>query len=290
MNCRNKAYKPLKIDRSLKLFFKNALKEDIGIGDITSRLIAPKGKKAKAYIILKEKGVIAGIDAAKEIFKIIDKNIKFRALCRDGDVLGMSEKLAIIEGDCRVILACERTALNLLSHLSGIATLTQKFARKIKPYKTKIYDTRKTIPGLRCLEKYSVTCGGGYNHRLGLWDMILIKDNHLALTSRLGLNINDAVRLAKSKKPNSIRVEVEVKNFKEFKEALSAKPDIIMLDNMNLKEMKKAVRLKGPVKIEASGSVNLSKLKRIAKTGVDIISAGALTHSAPALDMSLELA
>lgn len=289
MNCRNKAFKPLKIDGKLKLFLKNALKEDIGKGDITSRLIIPKRKKTKAYIILKEKGVVAGIDTAKAIFKTLNKNIKFKALCRDGDVLKKNEKIALIEGNCRTILACERTALNLLSHLSGIATLTQRFVRKIKPYKAKVYDTRKTTPGLRGLEKYSVTCGGGHNHRLGLWDMVLIKDNHLSLTSRLGLTVDETIKLAKNRKPNNVKVEVEVENLNEFRKTIEAKPDIIMLDNMNLKDIKKAVQLKGPVKIETSGSVNLSRLKGIAKTGVDIISVGALTHSAPALDMSLEL-
>ena len=282
---------------TLRDLIRNALKEDIGSGDITTGLLIPKNKVIKAVIILKEKAVIAGLEIAQKVFRTIDKNIQFKAISTDGFGEKPGKIIAKIQGKAGSIFSGERTALNFLSHLSGVATVTRSFVDQVKPYKVKIMDTRKTIPGLRELEKYAVALGGGYNHRMGLWDTVLVKDNHIAVLRALGrgINIKDIARLVKTRKPQGMKVDIEVRNLKEFQEVLQIPPDIIMLDNMNIDDIKKAVQMRNAecgmrnAKIEVSGGVHLGNVKAIAQTGVDRISIGALTHSVKAVDMSLEV-
>jgi nicotinate-nucleotide pyrophosphorylase (carboxylating) len=276
---------------------KNALEEDVGLGDITSQLTIPKNLRVKAKLISKESGVIAGILVARNVFRALDKKAKFKPLVKDGSLVKQSKILARIQGNAQKILMAERTALNLLAHLSGIATLTKNFVDKVKPYRVKILDTRKTNPDLRYLEKYAVRCGGGYNHRMGLWDMILIKDNHIQIQrdKLKDKSIEKIVNGVKAKNLKNLKIEVEVKNLIEFKQALLAKPDMIMLDNMSIPQIKNAVKIrnKNPayknIQLEASGGVNLHNVRQIAKTGVEMISAGALTHSTKDLDVSFEI-
>lgn len=280
----------------------SALKEDIGLGDITSSIIFEKDVNLLAHIIAKEECVVAGVDIARWIFNAMDERIAFTALCKDGDRIKKNKRVVSVKGSAKNILSAERTALNFLGHLSGVATLTARFVKETKGTGAKIYDTRKTIPGLRELEKYAVEAGEGHNHRIGLWDGVLIKDNHLdglrfkvqphtargrGTSSRLQ-DIRDSVMKFKSRGYKNIEVEVE--NLAEFKEALEAGADIIMLDNMSAQDIKKAVKIRGPrVILEASGGVSLENIKEIAKIGVDRISIGKLTHSAPSIDFSLEI-
>ncbi|MCQ9208318.1 MAG: carboxylating nicotinate-nucleotide diphosphorylase [Omnitrophica bacterium] len=263
---------------------KLALEEDIGRGDITTKLIIPDRKRIKAVILAKENGVVCGLDVARLVFQAVDKRTRFKFKSSDGKKVKKSQVLARLEGRAASILKAERVALNFLGRLSGIATLTDKFVQKVKPNPVQIMDTRKTTPGLRMLEKYAVRCGGGTNHRMGLWDQVLVKDNHL---SSLKLKaIVDKIR----KKVRGKKIEIEVKNMRQFKQALAAAPDIIMLDNFTLKNIKKAVKLRNEsrkVKLEVSGGVNLSNVRKIAATGVERISVGKLTHSAKALDLAL---
>jgi nicotinate-nucleotide pyrophosphorylase (carboxylating) len=279
-------------------FIMSALREDIGRGDITTKILISENKKMKAVLLLKENAVIAGLDIAGDIFESMDAAVRFKAYCRDGAFENSGKIIAGIEGRARKILSAERTALNLLSHLSGIATMTAAFVKRVRPYPVKIMDTRKTIPGLRALQKYAVKMGGGYNHRMGLWDWVLIKDNHINVLCaiRSAQCLKELVEIVKGKRPKNMKVEIEVKNLQEFKEALKARPDIIMLDNMKIDDIKKAVTIKrnmphtlNTAQIEASGGVNLDNVRQIAKTGVDMISIGALTHSAKAIDISLEI-
>ena len=283
MNCENKA--------NFKNLLSEALKEDAGKGDLTSRLLIPKDKKIKASIVLKERAVIAGMPIAKEIFRIKDKAIKFQSRCADCSLQKKGKIIAVVQGNARSILCAERTALNFLTHLSGIATLTRRFVEKVKPYRVKIMDTRKTIPGLRGPEKYAVACGGGHNHRFGLWDAVLIKDNHLAV--RPLKNNWRVIKFLRGSVCGAVKIEIEVKDLMEFQYAIQAKPDIIMLDNMGIRELKEAVKIRNSlakkILIEASGGVNMKTVKKIAATGVDMISIGCLTNSAPAVDMSLEV-
>ncbi len=265
-----------------------ALKEDLGSGDITSKLIIPEKKVGEGFIIARGKGIVAGLEAVELVFKQIDPGLKFKSSVNDGDKVRPGQEVALIQGKLRSILAGERTALNFLQRLSGIATLTAEFVLKIKGTKAKILDTRKTTAGLRLLEKYAVKKGGGKNHRQGLYDMILIKDNHIQAAGGVSLAIRKVLRYRKG-----LKIEVETKNLKEIKEALDFKIDRIMLDNFKPEGLRKAVRLirsrNEKVEIEASGGINLKNIRRIARTGVDYISVGALTHSARALDFSLLL-
>jgi len=267
---------------------KIALEEDLGKGDITSELIIPEKQKGMGFIIAKEKGIIAGLEVAKSVFKQVDPGLVFKPLVSDGDKVRPNQKVALIRGKAKSILAGERTALNFLQRLSGIATLTGEFVRKIRGTKAKILDTRKTTPGLRLLEKYAVKKGGGKNHRQGLYDMILIKDNHIEAAGSISLAIRKALRNRKG-----LKIEVETRNLEEIKEALNFKINRIMLDNFRSEDLKKAVKLirskNKKVEIEASGKVNLKNVRKIALSGVDFISVGALTHSAKALDFSLLL-
>lgn len=263
-----------------------ALEEDIGHGDITSSAIIRDGLEAKGLIIAKEDFVLAGIGVASECFKTLDLEIIFKERFGDGNKVKARKVIAEVKGNAQTILMAERVALNFLQRLSGIATLTSKYVEKIKGTKAKIVDTRKTTPGLRVLEKYAVRMGGGFNHRFGLYDAVLIKDNHIELSG----SIKKAVENVKGKTSHTTRIEVEARSLKEVKDALQSGVDIIMLDNMDLETTRKAVKLiQGKALIEASGNINLDNVREMAKTGVDLISIGAITHSAPAVDISLEI-
>jgi nicotinate-nucleotide pyrophosphorylase (carboxylating) len=266
---------------------RNALKEDIGKKDITTELVIPEQKRIRAVLLAKEDSLICGLGLVRLVFRLQDKKIKFKPNVREGRWVKKGTIIASVEGRARPILTAERVALNFLSFLSGIATKTGRYCRAVRPYKVKIMDTRKTLPGLRQLEKYAVRVGGGSNHRIALDKMILVKDNHLKVVN----GYRGLPRLTRG-----YRIELEVKNLKEFKEALKLNPDIIMLDNMPIREMKAAIRIKRTtnderqtVKLEASGGVRLKNVKRIASLGVDIISIGGLTHSIDAVDFSLEV-
>jgi len=271
---------------------RQALSEDIGGGDVTTRLVVPSLTRVKAEITVKQKAVICGMDVLKWVFAQIDSSIKFKALVADGARVKPNKKVALLQGPARAILTAERTALNFLGYLSGISTLTSCFAQKVGPGKVKIVDTRKTLPGLRYLAKYAVRTGGGFNHRMGLYDQILVKDNHLKIAGRK-LRISCLIKKIKNEKPKNMKLEIEVKNLKEFREALEAQPDIIMLDNMKLKDIRKMIKLKKGSKqrplIEVSGNVSLKNVSQIAKVGPDMISIGSLTHSVQSIDVSLNI-
>lgn len=263
---------------------KNALREDIGNGDITTDLAIPQNMGAKAVLLAEEEGVLCGLAVAELVFRELDPRIEFRALSRDGEKIAPGQVLAEIRGNARALLSGERVALNFLQRLSGIATTTRKCAEIAGPYGVKILDTRKTSPGLRVLEKYAVRCGGGENHRMGLYDMILVKDNHIRLLGGL----KSALKTIRKKTKG--RIEVEVENMDQVKEALEFKPDIIMLDNMPLEDIWRAVKMIGKkARVEASGGINLSNLEGVAKTGVDFISLGCLTHSFKSLGIKMEM-
>ncbi|MCL2144205.1 MAG: carboxylating nicotinate-nucleotide diphosphorylase [Endomicrobia bacterium] len=267
-----------------------ALKEDGVFNDITTKSLIPAAKKAKAVLIANKPGILCGVDISAEVFKSIDKKCKVKTKKNDGSKIKKGEHVLEIEGPAYAILTGERTALNFLQHLSGIATLTGEFVAAAKNGKTKIYDTRKTIPGYRDLAKYAVRCGGGVNHRMGLSDMVLIKDNHLFLTKDLTSKVNQL-----RKKYKKMLIEVECENIDQVKHALEAKADIIMLDNTGLANTKKMINLirKSSIgnykpEIEISGGINLKTVKQFAKLGIERISVGMMTHSAPALDITLE--
>ena len=264
-----------------------ALREDIGEGDITTKACFPKKRNAKARIIAKQRGIIAGLRIAKIVFKTVDNKINFKSLVKDGIEVKKGDVLAEISGNITSILAGERTALNFLGRLSGIATLTKKYVEKVKPYKARIFDTRKTTPGLRDIEKYAVSVGGGQNHRTGLYDMVLIKDNHLKIGNK---NIKELVQSVRGRIPKDVKIEIEAENLLQVKEALQSEVDIIMLDNMDIQTIKKAISLvKNLSEIEISGNVSLDSVEELAKCGVDRISVGKLTHSAEAMDISLKI-
>jgi len=276
------------IDSRIKHLIHLALSEDIGKRDLTSEAVVEDKLYGKAVIVAKQEGILAGLRVAKMVFQMVNPGIVFNVFKQDGERIKRGEKVTLVQGKVRSILSAERTALDFLQRLSGIATLTAKYVEKTKGTKAKILDTRKTTPGLRVLEKYAVKCGGGENHRMGLFDMILIKENHI----KAGGGISDAIKRARSKYRRE-KIEVEVRNLGELKDAIESEPDWIMLDNMKIHQMKKAVRMirstSPDIKIETSGGINLRNVRKIALTGVDFISVGALTHSAPALDLSLIL-
>jgi len=263
-----------------------SLLEDIGTGDITTEYIIPSNLKAKGIIKTSEEGVVAGLDIACLVFKKLDSEINFQSKIKDGEKILPEEILAEITGSAQTILKGERVALNFLQRMSGIATITSKFCQEVKDFPVRIVDTRKTTPGLRILEKYAVRMGGGYNHRFGLYDAVLIKDNHIAVAG----GIRSALNSVRKQISHTAKIEVEVENLYQLQEALKMKADIIMLDNMDLETMKKAVKMaKGKALIEASGGITLEKVREIAQTGVDLISVGALTHSVKALNISMEI-
>jgi nicotinate-nucleotide pyrophosphorylase (carboxylating) len=270
---------------SLDSLIEMALKEDMPSGDITSENIVPVDNISRALIIAKAEGVLAGIRVAECVMKKIDPAVSFAIHRKDGQKIARGDKIADLKGPSISLLKGERTALNFLQRLSGIATTTHKYVRALKGKKTKILDTRKTTPGLRSLEKYAVKMGGGTNHRFSLSDMVMIKDNHIKIVG----SISEAVRLARKRNKPGIKIEVEATDRSEAVEALESGADIVMLDNMSIAEMREVMPLlKGRVLVEVSGNVNLSKLPKIADLGVDFISVGALTHSYKALDISLD--
>lgn len=267
-----------------------ALAEDLSHGDVTTHALIPPQLSGKASLLVKAPGVLAGIEVAQQVFLKVDPSLKFDILIPDGQRIKPGDIAASITGKVAGILTAERTALNFLQRLSGIATLTARYVAEIKGTKVVIADTRKTTPGLRMLEKYAVRLGGGHNHRLHLGDSILIKDNHLVALHSQGLGLKQIVARARQNAPGSTQVEVEVSDFRAALEAAEAGADTVMLDNMPLAEMQRVVQaIHGQAKIEASGGITLDNVRQVALTGVDIISIGALTHSPRALDISLEL-
>jgi len=276
----------LKENIQIDKIIEQALLEDIGTGDITTESVIPLNLKAKGIIKTSEEGVVAGLDIACLVFKKLDSEICFQSKMKDGNKILPEEILAEITGPARIILKGERVALNFLQRLSGIATITSKFCQEVKDLPVRIVDTRKTTPGLRILEKYAVRMGGGHNHRFGLYDAVLIKDNHIAVAG----GIKSAVNSVRKQISHTVKIEVEVENLSQLQEALEMKVDIIMLDNMNLDTMKEAVKMvKGAALIEASGGITLEKVRKIAQTEVDLISIGALTHSVKSLDINMEI-
>ena len=267
-----------------------ALAEDISHGDITSEALIPPDLSGKASILVKEKGTLAGGEVARRVFHRIDPSLKVKVLTKDGGTVQPGDIIATVSGNVISILKAERTALNFLQRLSGIASLTAQYVAEARGLKAQITDTRKTTPCLRLLEKHAVRMGGGHNHRLHLGDAILIKDNHIAALRALGMNLRDIITKAKHNVHSGLAVEVEVTNTHEALDAAKAGADIIMLDNMSAHEMRQVVKLvSGQAKIEASGGITLDNVRQTAMTGVDIISIGALTYSPRALDMSLEI-
>jgi len=263
----------------------NALREDITSEDITTNSVMREYKLGEVELICKEDGVIAGLEVFKRVFELLDEKTEISFLCKDGDEVKKGEKLGVIRGDVRVLLSGERTALNYLQRMSGIATYTRSVARLLEGSKTKLLDTRKTTPNMRVFEKYAVKVGGGYNHRYNLSDGILLKDNHIGAAG----GVKEAVAMAKEYAPFVRKIEIEVENLDMLREALEAGADIIMLDNMSVEDMREAVKLAaGKAETECSGNVTKENIARLVDIGVDYISSGALTHSAPILDLSLK--
>ncbi|MDO9391684.1 MAG: carboxylating nicotinate-nucleotide diphosphorylase [bacterium] len=278
--------------KKINPLIKLALKEDIGKGDITTSYTVPEEAQGLALILNKQEGVLAGIDVCRQVFLTVDKDLQMEAPLPDGTWLEYGQVVLTIQGRTKSILTAERTALNFLQHLSGVATATNHFVKVVEGTRAKILDTRKTTPGLRCLEKYAVACGGGQNHRMGLYDMVLIKDNHIEAAGGPAA----AIELVRQKN-KKVKIEIEVQSLAQLEEAAALEPDVIMLDNMKPEMMAEACRMvfslpardKGKLKLEASGNVSLETVRQIAECGVDYISVGAITHSAPALDFSLGL-
>ncbi|MBR6728682.1 MAG: carboxylating nicotinate-nucleotide diphosphorylase [Clostridia bacterium] len=263
----------------------SALKEDITSEDITTNSVMPVYQAGEVELICKQDGIIAGLDVFRRVFELLDEKTEVTFFCKDGDRVENGQKLGIIRGDIRVLLSGERTALNYLQRMSGIATYTRKIADLLAGTKTKLLDTRKTTPNMRVFEKYAVKVGGGYNHRFNLSDGILLKDNHIGAAG----GVKEAVRMAKEYAPFVRKIEIEVENLAMVKEALEAGADIIMLDNMSIEDMKEAVKLtQGKAETECSGNVTQENVAKLVDIGVDYISSGALTHSAPILDLSLK--
>ena len=264
---------------------KTALAEDINYIDSTTDLLIPEDDVSSAYFMAKDEGVIAGLDVALRVFRLLDENIRIETLLKDGDKVKKGDIIARFKGNTAAMLKAERTSLNLIQHMSGIATYTNKCAELIKGTNASITDTRKTLPGLRPLQKYSVAAGGGKNHRYNLSDAAMLKDNHIDAYG----GITPAVTALREKAGHMLKVEVEARTLNDVQEALDCKVDVIMLDNMSCEEMKKAVELvNGRAKLEASGNVTLENIRQVAETGVDIISLGALTHSVKAFDISMK--
>jgi nicotinate-nucleotide pyrophosphorylase (carboxylating) len=274
---------------SLRRLVARALEEDLGRGDVTSDLLVPPDVRAEAVLRSRKEGVIAGRDLVGMVFTAVDPRVEVVTLVGDGDAVGSGRELAEISGEARSILSGERVALNFLQRLSGIATLTSRYVEAARGTRARIVDTRKTTPGLRALEKYAVRAGGGFNHRRDLSDAMMIKDNHLAVLGARGLSLIDAVKQARDSMPHTLKIEIEVDRLDQIPEAIAAGADIVLLDNMSPADLRTAVEMiDGRALIEASGGVSLSTISEIAATGVDIISVGALTHSAPALDIGLD--
>ena len=263
-----------------------AIEEDIDTGDITTNALVPESSMAVAEMTAKADGVISGIEIARKVFDQIDKNILWTPFVKEGDHVKKGDRIVRIEGSFRALLTAERTALNILQRMSGIATAASLYVKELEGTGTNLLDTRKTAPGMRILDKMAVKAGGGTNHRMGLYDMALIKDNHIKVAGGIP---NAVFQVRKSIKPG-INIEVEVTNLDETQQAIESGADIIMLDNMNTAQMAQAVKLiNGRAKTEASGNMTLSRVKEVASAGVDFISVGALTHSVTALDISMNI-
>ena len=263
----------------------SALKEDISSEDVTTNAVMPRYQLGEVELICKEDGVIAGLDVFARVFTLLDDTTEISFNCKDGDLVKKGEKLGLIRGDIRVLLSGERTALNFLQRMSGIATYTRRIADLLAGSKTKLLDTRKTTPNMRIFEKYAVKVGGGNNHRYNLSDGILLKDNHIGAAG----GVKEAIMMAKEYAPFVRKIEVEVENLDMLREALEAGADIIMLDNMSVEDMREAVALcAGKAETECSGNVTAENVARLTDIGVDYISSGALTHSSPILDLSLK--
>ncbi|MBN2794869.1 MAG: carboxylating nicotinate-nucleotide diphosphorylase [Clostridia bacterium] len=264
----------------------NALDEDVSYVDITSDILISEDSKDTAEMMSKADGVVAGLSVAKRVFEIVDPTIEVEILKNDGDHVAYGDVLLRVKGSSRSLLKAERVALNLLQRMSGIATQAYLYANEVKDYKLRVVDTRKTTPGLRILEKYAVLKGGCFNHRFNLSDAVMIKDNHIKAVG----SITDAVNKAKAMIPHTTKIEVEVESLLQLEEALKAKADIIMLDNMDNETMAKAVEMnKGQAILEASGNITLERLKAIGAIGIDVVSVGALTHSVKAFDISMNI-
>ena len=271
---------------TLDVLLDHALSEDIGIGDITTEATIPPSQNAIGILTAKSEGVVAGLPVAEKTFAKVDSSLEFRSKVKEGDSVSLGSSIAEVEGSAKSILIGERTALNFLQRLSGVATLTSLFVEAVRDYDVKIVDTRKTTPGLRALQKYAVRVGGGNNHRYGLYDGILIKDNHIIASG----GIHNAVNSAKSSAPHTAKIEIEVETLEQVQEALDADVDILLLDNMSIEMMQTVVKLVGNRAItEASGGITLERVQTVASTGVNLISIGALTHSAMPMDISLNL-
>ncbi len=263
----------------------SALKEDITSEDITTNSVMREYQLGEVELICKQDGVIAGLEVFKRVFELLDETTKVTFNCKDGDMVKNGEKLGVVTGDIRVLLSGERTALNYLQRMSGIATYTRNIADLLKGSNTKLLDTRKTTPNMRIFEKYAVKVGGGYNHRYNLSDGILLKDNHIGAAG----GVKEAILMAKEYAPFVRKIEIEVENLDMLREALEAGADIVMLDNMSVEDMKTAVAMaKGKAETECSGNVTRENVARLVDIGVDYISSGALTHSSPILDLSLK--
>jgi len=275
-----------KILKSAEVLFDLAYAEDIGDGDITTNNLIPPEQNKTAILVAKADGVIAGLPVAEMVFKKFDKNIEWNVKIPDGSKVYVGDVLAEFKGNYRALLTGERKALNFLQRLSGIATYANKCMKEIEGHKVEILDTRKTLPGYRYLDKYAVRMGGASNHRFGLYDMVMIKDNHIQVSG----GIMQAVEAIRKHIPKSIKIEVETKTIEQVQEALKAQVDIIMLDNMSAKMMREAVEIINKrAKIEASGNMTIKRIRKVAATGVDYISIGALTHSVKALDISQQI-
>jgi len=268
----------------IERIIRTALAEDIGLGDVTSAVTVSPDTVARAELVAREDFTLAGLDVAAAVFAALDSDVRFEKLFVDGQTVHRGEVIAWLKGKASILLQGERVALNLLQRMSGIASLTALYVAEVKGTNARIVDTRKTVPGLRALDKYSVRMGGGWNHRIGLFDGVLIKENHIVAAG----GISAAIVRAKEQIPHTLKIEIETRDLVEVEEALQAGADIIMLDNMSLEEMSQGVELiAGRALVEASGGVNLERVRGIAETGVNIISVGALTHSVSAADISM---
>ena len=280
----------LEITSSVMAIVAGALEEDLGPGDVTTDALIPPDIRGLGSIVAKTTGVIAGVEVALEVFRQANPDVETRTLITDGSEVSPGVVVAEVEGSIAGILKGERVALNFLQRLSGIATATSMYVKAVQGTKARIVDTRKTVPGIRQLEKYAVRMGGGHNHRYNLADGILIKDNHIAALRAQELGLAEIVSRARENSPHTLRVEIEVESIDEAKEALEAGADVILLDNMSPEEMRQVVTLtEGRRLLEASGGINLETVRAVAETGVDLISVGALTHSVMAMDISLDL-
>ena len=277
----NKITMTLNVDHLIK----EALQEDISSEDVTTNAVMKEAVTGEVQLICKQDGVVAGLDVFRRVFEILDENVKIDFYCKDGDEVKKGELMGVVTGDIRALLSGERVALNYLQRMSGIATYTHSVAKLLEGTKTKLLDTRKTTPNMRIFEKYAVRVGGGYNHRYNLSDGVLLKDNHIGAAG----SVTKAVEMAKEYAPFVRKIEVEVENLDMVREAADAGADIIMLDNMTPEDMKEAIRIiAGRAETECSGNVTKENIDRLTSLGVDYISSGALTHSAPVLDISLK--